>query len=70
MKNGKYELTDITIEFEGRKLYRIIALKDFFDVKKGDIGGYVQSEDNLSQEGDCWVYDQAKCMDDAKIFGK
>lgn len=68
MNNKKYELTDITIEFEGRKLYRIIALKDFFDVKKGDIGGYVQSEDNLSQEGDCWVYDQAKCMDNARMF--
>ena len=49
-----------TIEFEGRTLYRIRALRDFNDVKKGNIGGYIESESNLSQEGDCWVYDNAK----------
>ncbi len=29
---------------------RVVALKDFGDVKKGDVGGFVQSERNLSQE--------------------
>ncbi|MBA5724610.1 hypothetical protein [Candidatus Liberibacter sp.] len=35
----------------------IRALRDIplHDVKKGDLGGYVESEDNLSQEGECWV---------------
>jgi len=41
-------------------LYRIRALKDFGDVKKGDIGGYIQSKSNLSQEGNVWIYDAAK----------
>ena len=36
MENKKYELTDITMEFKGRTLYRIRALKNFSDVKKGD----------------------------------
>ena len=28
-------------------------------VVKGDLGGYVQNEDNLSQEGTCWIFDDA-----------
>ena len=41
-------------------VYRIRALKDFGDVKAGDLGGYVNSEENLSHEGNCWIYDDAK----------
>ena len=55
----KYELTDETIPVNGKTLYRIQALKDFGDVKKGDLGGYVESEKNLSQIEDCWIYDDA-----------
>lgn len=62
----KYEL--IPSDKEG--LYRIKALKDFYDVKKGDIGGYIQSENNLSQLGDCWIYDNAKVYDNAFVMGK
>ena len=68
MNNRKYELTDVTMKFEGRTLYRIRALKDFADVKKGKLGGWVQTEDNLSQEGYCWVYNNAKCMDNARMY--
>ena len=48
MENRKYEMTNITMEFEGRTLYRIRALKDFSNIKKGDLGGWIQTEDNLS----------------------
>ena len=58
-----------TIEFEGRTLYRIRALRDFNDVKKGDLGGYVEAESNLSQEGDCWIYNNAKSMDNSRMYG-
>ena len=57
-------------------IYRIQALKDFSDVKAGDIGGYVQTENNLSQEGNCWIYDDAivynnsKIIDNAKVCNK
>ena len=61
----KYEL--IPSDKEG--LYRIKALKDFYDVKKGDIGGYIQSENNLSQLGDCWIYDNAKVYGNAVVVG-
>ena len=59
----KYEL--IPSDKEG--LYRIKALKDFNDVKKGDIGGYVESEKNLSQDGNCWIYDNAVICDNARV---
>ena len=68
MENNKYELSDITMEFGIKTLYRIRALKNFSDVKKGDLGGWVSSENNLSQEGDCWIYDEAKCMDNARMY--
>ena len=65
----KYELTDETIEFEGRKLYRIKALKDIpsIGVKAGDLGGFVESEYNLSQERDCWIFDDAKAKDKSYV---
>lgn len=43
----------------GITVYRIEALKSFDNVKKGDIGGYVESYNNLSQEGYCWIYDDS-----------
>lgn len=62
----KFELTT-KISFNGRTLYRIRALKDFGVVKKGDLGGYVEKESNLSQTGDAWIYDDAKVMDNAIV---
>ena len=44
----KFTLTDKTMQFNGKTLYRIKALKSFRNVKKYDIGGLVDSEDNLS----------------------
>lgn len=66
---NKYELTNETIEFENKKLFRIRALKDFRYVKAGDLGGYVENVNNLSQENNCWIYDNAKVYDNAEVFG-
>ena len=60
MKNLKYILTQESIQFGDSTLYRIKALKDFGDVKAGDLGGYIEKELNLSQEGKCWVHSEAK----------
>ena len=65
----KYELTDETIDVSGTTLHRIKALKDFGNVKKGELGGYVESERNLSQEGNCWVCGNAKVCGDAELCG-
>lgn len=65
----KYSLTSKTKKHNGKTLYRIQAEKDFFDVKKGDLGGYIENEKNLSQQGDCWVYNQAIARDYACVKG-
>lgn len=65
----KYELTDETIDVSGTTLHRIKALKDFGNVKKGELGGYVESEYNLSQIGNCWVYGNARVCGDAWVYG-
>lgn len=67
-ENKKYILTDQTIVFRGHTLYRVKAVRDFGCVKKGDIGGWIEKEENLSHDGDCWVDDEAKVYDNARVF--
>ena len=45
----KYELTNPIIDND-QQLYQIKALRSFSDVKEGDLGGYVMSEENLSHQ--------------------
>lgn len=65
----KYELTNDIKIVEGRKLYRIRALKDFDIIKKGRLGGFVESESNLSHNGDCWIFSNACVFDRAEVYG-
>lgn len=65
----KYKLTDEIIELDGVKLFRIEALKNFSIIKKGFKGGFVQSENNLSQEGNCWIFDDAMVYENARVTG-
>lgn len=68
MERKKYEFTGETIEHDGHILNRIRALIDFDGVKKGDIGGWIESEHNLSHNGNSWVYDDAKVYEHAQVF--
>lgn len=70
MKTEKYKLdkTD-TISVKGHKLYRIISLVDMTFVSKGEKGGYIEKESNLSQEGNAWVGDNAWVFGDACVYG-
>ena len=68
MMEKKYKLTKEAINVNGKTLYRIEALKDFGYIKKGDKGGFIEKECNLSQSGDCWVYGNAKVYNNAKVF--
>ena len=61
----KYKLTEETKEWCGRTLHRIEALKDFGDVKAGDKGGWIEKEENLSHQGDAWVYGDAQVSGNA-----
>ena len=65
----KFKLTDETIQFYCYTLHRIQALIDFSDVKAGDLGGWIENENNLSQSGNAWVYDDAKVFINAEVSG-
>ena len=59
--NAKYEITDIAHE-KYPFLHRIRALRDIgSEVKAGDLGGFVESEGNLSfeAEDDAWIFNDA-----------
>ena len=68
----KYELTDEKREVAGRTLRRIRALKDIpaRSVRAGDLGGFVESEGNLSHDGTAWVFGEASVSDRARVFGE
>jgi carbonic anhydrase/acetyltransferase-like protein (isoleucine patch superfamily) len=57
----KYEFTGVTVNHFGRRLHEIKRLSD------GLIGGYIESERNLSHDGDCFVYNNAKVFGNARV---
>ena len=75
----KYELTDETMTVDGVTYHRIRACKDFdvqgYHVKVGDLGGYVESEYNIDQDGNAWVGGLARIgghaviRDNARVCG-
>lgn len=65
----KYELTSETKVFLGKTLYRIKALVQFGNVNAGDLGGWIEKEENLSQSGNAWVYGDASVYGDARVSG-
>lgn len=81
MKHFKLR-TDLTTEVGEKILYRIEATRDIekFGVKAGDLGGYIEKEENLSGNawvsgdaqvyGNAWVCDDALVCDDAQVYGR
>jgi len=69
---NKYRLSDASRSFSyqdnGEKrhvtLRQIVALQDFHDVQAGTLGGWVEDEQVLSQQGSCWIYDE-----NSMVFG-
>lgn len=65
----KYGFTGEKKFYNGTTLNRIIALRSFGDVKFGDIGGWIEKEENLSHFDNAWVYDDAIVCDEAYVGG-
>ena len=68
----KFELTsEFNLNFFGRKFFRIKALVNIerYGVKAGDLGGWVEKEDNLSQSGNAWVSGNAEVSGNACVSG-
>ena len=69
----KYEFTgetkQVELSFRTVTLHRIKAVAEFGIVKVGDLGGWIEKEENLSHEGDAWVWGDAKIYGDAEVWG-
>ena len=66
----KFELTDnFVINAFGIKLFQIKCTKAFKYANEGDLGGYVEKEDNLSQSGNAWVSGDARVYGNAQVYG-
>lgn len=64
----KYKLLKYDyIIVDDKRLYRIRSLKSLNRLPKGTLGGYVESEDNLSHESTCWIYDDAMVIGNAHV---
>ena len=74
MEQKKYEFTGETMDFFGRTLHRIRSLRAFSDINIGDIGGWIEKEENLSHNnnaqvcGKVWVGGRTRLCGDARIF--
>ena len=69
----KFEFTGetktISLFFRTATLHRIRAVAEFGLVKIGDLGGWIEKEENLSHEGKAWVCGDAKVWGNAKVCG-
>lgn len=69
-KRKKYRLlSESRVLDDGTTVYRIQCLHTFVGARKGQKGGWVQHEGNLSHWGDCWVADNAVVSGSASVSG-
>lgn len=69
---NRYELVmHDTVERFGKTLYRIKATVDIpaYNIRRGDLGGWIASPDNLPQLGNGWVDEHALVYEDAVVTG-
>lgn len=69
----KYKLTKETKTIQGKSgpvtLHRIRALSTFGDIQKGELGGWIESDKNLSQDGEAFVYEESQVYGNAHVEG-
>ena len=65
----KYEFTGKIKTIFGIEFKQIRAIISFGCVVAGEIGGWIECEENLSQSGDAWVYGNARVSGDAWVYG-
>lgn len=50
-------------------VYQVVALTDFYSVRPGDIGGWIDSEETLSQTDRCWLAKNCVAIEGTVISG-
>lgn len=66
--NKKYEFTGEEKSFYGRNLKRIKAKISFENVCQGEVGGWIEKEENLSENGNSWVSGNACVFENAQVY--
>jgi len=61
---AKYKMSGTRKNWLGHELYKIVAAKTFetvegYEVQAGETGGWIEKPENLDQDGQCWVADEA-----------
>ena len=68
----KFEFTGetktISLFFRTATLHRIRAVAEFGHVKIGDLGGWIEKEENLSHEGKAWVWGDAEVFSASHVL--
>lgn len=67
--NKKFEFTGETKAILGNTLHRIRALISFGEVGAGELGGWIEKEENLDASGNAWVYGNAQVYGNARLYG-
>ena len=74
----KYQLLETNETYQGEPLYRLQATETFqikgpgqksYTIDRGELGGYVTGENNLSREGTCWIQSPARVVGEAQVSG-
>ena len=68
-----FKLTDkFIVNDEGVKLFQIECTRDIKHAKIGDLGGWIESEENLASNawvsGNAWVYGDARVSGNAWVY--
>ena len=65
----KYEFTGEVKLWLGRTLHQIRAVVAFGEIAAGEVGGWIEKEENLDHEGNAWVYGDAWVYGNARVCG-
>lgn len=66
----KYELTSNFKMYSDKKIFQIRALVNLENgVKVGELGGWIEKEENLSHNGKAWVSDNTWVTNNAHVSG-
>ena len=69
-ENTKFKLTsNFKINILGIKVFQIQATASFGLIKEGDLGGWVEKENNLSSSGNAEVSGNAWVSGNAEVYG-
>lgn len=69
-KGKEIQVTNYIRRFKGKTLHRIVALRNFFNIKAGQKGGWIEKESNLSHENDGLVRGEAIVCDKGWVSGE